>query len=139
LSGARVLVVEDDASLRELLRVHLVNAGCEVVLAEDAVTAGPVLVGRHAAIDLAIVDAQLPYLGGLELVATMMADTSVPAIPFIVITGHQDLLAKAERLGVPCLLKPFSTDDLLQLVRLALAPSATASLRVGQKKVANAG
>jgi hypothetical protein len=40
---------------------------------------------------------------------------------------------------VPCLLKPFSTDDLLQLVRLALAPSATASLRVAQKKVANAG
>lgn len=39
MSSGRILVVEDDAALAELLRVHLANAGYEVVLAEDAVAA----------------------------------------------------------------------------------------------------
>jgi DNA-binding response OmpR family regulator len=121
LSSGRILVVEDDAALAELLRVHLANAGYEVVLAEDAVAAGPVLLRQAPKVDLAIVDAQLPYLSGVDLLATMIADTTLPPIPAVLITGHRHLSAHAETLGVPCLLKPFLVDDLLSVVRQVAA------------------
>jgi DNA-binding response OmpR family regulator len=38
--GARILVVDDDESIRELLRLHLSSAGYEVQVAEDAIAAG---------------------------------------------------------------------------------------------------
>lgn len=120
LSSGRILIVEDDAALAELLRVHLANAGYEVVLAEeDAVAAGPALLQQAPKVDLAIVDAQLPYLSGVDLVATLIADTTLPPIPAVLITGHRHLSAHAETLGVPCLLKPFLVDDLLSVVRQA--------------------
>lgn len=135
-----ILVVEDDRALRELLRVHLANAGYDVLLAPDPVAAGPVLLQRAGEIALAIVDAQLPYMSGIELVATLIADTTLPPIPALLITGHEHLVAGAEKLGVPCLLKPFRVDDLLALVREAVAPSgSSAALRPAALRVGNAG
>lgn len=133
-----ILVVENDRSLRELLHVHLTNAGYEVLLAQDAVAAGPLLLGPSE-IDLAIVDAQLPYLSGVELVATLIADTTLPAIAAILIAGHEQLAAGAEHLGVPCLVKPFTVDELLHVVRDTIRPAiaeASASLRpIGPRKL----
>jgi DNA-binding response OmpR family regulator len=135
-----ILVVEDDRALRELLRVHLANAGYDVLVAQDALAAGPVLLRRAGDIDLAIVDAQLPYLSGIELVATMIADSTLPPIPAILITGHEHLVAGAEKLGVPCLLKPFLVDDLLTLVRDSVAPpDSRAALRPAALRAGNAG
>ena len=105
-------------------------------MAQDPIAAGTVLLQQASEIDLAIVDAQLPYLSGVELVATMIADTSLPPIPAILITGHEHLVGAAERLGVPCLFKPFLVDELLDLVRTTLRPAA-ASLRPAARKVAN--
>jgi DNA-binding response OmpR family regulator len=127
VGNGTILVVEDDGSLRELLRVHLANAGYEVLLAADAPAAGPALLERGKDIGLAIVDAQLPFMSGVELIATMIADTTLPAIPAVLITGHEHLAAGADRLGVPCLLKPFLVDVLLELVRENIRPSRTES------------
>src|SRR5689334_14930769 len=112
----RILVVEDDASLRELLRLHLSNAGYEVVLAEDAIAAAPALLKRGRELDLAIIDVELPYLSGIELVAAMVADSTLPAIPAILLTGERHRYRAAEALGVACLAKPFRVDELLALV-----------------------
>lgn len=142
MSGGQrtILVVEDDRSLRELLRVHLANAGYHVLVAQDPVAAGPLLLQRAGEIDLAIVDAQLPYMSGIELVATLIADTTLPSIPAILITGHEHLVAGAEKLGVPCLLKPFMVDDLLALVRETVAaPDSSAALRPAALRAGSAG
>jgi two-component system alkaline phosphatase synthesis response regulator PhoP len=138
-----VLVIENDRSLRELLRVHLTNAGYEVLLAADAVAAGPVLLRRAQEVALAIIDAQLPYLSGVELVATLIADSTLPAIPAILVTAPDALPAAAESLGVPCLVKPFAADTLLDLVRTMLEPASavsSASLRPAEpmKRAGNA-
>ena len=135
-----ILVVEDDRALRELLRVHLANAGYDVVVASDAVAAGPVLLQRAGEIDLAIVDAQLPYMSGIELVATLIADTTLPSIPAILITGHEHLVPGAEKLGVPCLFKPFLVDELLALIGECMAPpDSSAALRPAALRAGNAG
>src|SRR5579862_2214391 len=61
---ARVLVVDDDECLRELLNLHLWQAGYDVRLAEDAIEAGRMVL--KAVPDLMIVDINLPYMNGFE-------------------------------------------------------------------------
>lgn len=129
-----ILVVDDDQAIRELLQLHLKNAGYEVVGAPDAVVAGQLLVKNARGFDLLIVDAHLPYMTGIDFAAAVIADQTLPALPIVLITGHEDLVSRADLLDVPCLLKPFSTDTLLEVIAKSLAsrPSPSdAALRYG--------
>ena len=129
---ARILVVEDEKPIRELLRLHLENEGYEVVEAADAFVAGKMLLAKAWRIDLLIVDAHMPYMTGIDFAAAVLADTTLPVVPIILITGHKDLVARADVLGVPCLLKPFTADALAAAVGKTLAealPAADAALR----------
>lgn len=109
-----VLVVDDEPAIRELLKLHLANAGYEVHLAEDAIVAERAL--REAPPDLVVVDVALPYRSGLEFVAGLSADDQLRRLPVIFITGHQGLASGALALAAGCLQKPFGVDALLDLV-----------------------
>src|SRR4051812_937646 len=106
-SKGKVLIVDDEAAVRDLLRIHLQNAGYEIVAAEDALLAGRLFMEAADTIDLMIVDAKLPYLSGVEFVCALIADTTMPHVPVVLITGHEDIAMQAEILDVPCLVKPF--------------------------------
>jgi DNA-binding response OmpR family regulator len=133
----RLLIVEDDRAIRELLGLHLTNAGYMVVLAADAVVAARILLEDPKSIDLLLVDAKLPYMSGLEFVSTLIADSTLPAIPMILITGHEELAPRADVLDVPCLVKPFTAERLIARVEKSLARAsraqATAEVTVGGK------
>jgi DNA-binding response OmpR family regulator len=109
-----VLVVDDEPAIRELLKLHLANAGYDVRLAEDAIVAERSL--REAPPDLVVVDVAMPYRGGLELVAGLSADAALSRLPVIFITGHESLASGARALGAGCLKKPFEVGALLELV-----------------------
>lgn len=109
-----ILVVDDDPCMRELLRLHLSEAGYEVRVAEDAVVAGRKLLAR--APDLLVIDVAMPYLSGLEFVATLFADTTIPMVPTLFITSSADFAAHAEGLGADFLAKPVRKDELLAAV-----------------------
>jgi len=129
---ARILVVDDEPAIRELLRLHLQNAGYEVVEAADAVVAAKMVLAKAWRIDLMIVDAYMPYMTGIDFAAALIADTTLPPVPIILITGRVDLAERADVLGVPCLLKPFTADALADTVARTLAaalPAADAALR----------
>jgi len=115
----RLLVVDDDHSIRQLLSLRLASAGYEVVLAEDARVAGRILGGRER-VDLMIVDANLPQVSGVDFVANLVADPNLPWVPVIFITGREDLKDHAESLGAACLVKPFLANRLLELVERVL-------------------
>src|SRR3954471_3258603 len=115
-SNGKILVVEDELAIRDLLRIHLQNAGYEAIVAADAVDAGRLFLEIKDGIDLIIVDAQLPYMSGIEFASTLMADTTLPAVPIILITGHERFVMRAAMLDLPCLVKPFSVVDLVSLV-----------------------
>src|SRR5438067_42829 len=102
---ATILVVDDDTAVRELLKLQLVGAGYEVELADDAIVAGRSLMRTPP--DLMLVDISLPYLDGMDFVAALKADTTVPDVPVVFITARTDVLDRARALGVPCLQKPF--------------------------------
>lgn len=113
--SARILVVEDDASLRDLLRLHLSAAGYEVQVAADGIAAGYQVLKSPP--DLIITDVQMPNMDGFEFVAALKADTSLPPIPVIFLTSVEDGDQRGRELGaVGYVTKPVRADRLLALV-----------------------
>ena len=92
--------------------------GYDVLVADDAIIAGRTLMSAPP--DLMVVDVALPYLDGVEFVAALKADTTMPQVPVIFMSGNADVLARARALGAPCLKKPFSGEQLLEAVRREL-------------------
>lgn len=113
-----VLVVDDEAAVRELLKLHLAGAGYDVQLADDAIVAARTVMATPP--DLMIVDVALPFLDGVDFVATLKADTTMPQVNVIFISGHSEVLERARAVGAPCLKKPFAVEELLELVRREL-------------------
>jgi DNA-binding response OmpR family regulator len=113
---AMILVVDDDPVLREILAIHLRNAGYEVCLAEDGVAGGHAILRRRP--DLIITDAQMPHMDGLDLVAALRGDPSIPRIPVIMLTSETEFEDRGRALGVDgYVTKPVRADRLLFVVQ----------------------
>jgi CheY-like chemotaxis protein len=113
--AARILVVDDDASLRDLLRLHLSAAGYEVETAADGIAAGYQVL--KAPPDLIITDVNMPHMDGFEFVAALKADKSLPPIPVIFLTSLEEGDQRGRELGaVGYVTKPIRADRLLALV-----------------------
>ena len=113
--AATILVVDDDESLRQLLRLHLSSAGYEVLVAEDAIAAGYLVLRQPP--DLIISDVNMPHMDGFEFVAALKADKTLPNIPVIFLTSVEDGDDRGKELGaVAYITKPVRADRLLELV-----------------------
>ena len=118
----RILVVDDEPSMRKVLSRLLERAGYSVETAEN---------GEHAldrlqdgGIDLVITDIRMPVMDGMELLGAMAPN--LPDIPVIVITAHGtvDTAVTAMKLGAfDFVSKPFESDQLLRNCKKALAQS----------------
>ena len=115
MSQALVHVVDDDESLRELLRLHLSSAGYEVTVAEDAIAAGYLVL--RSLPDLIICDVNMPHMSGYEFVSALKADKTIPDVPVIFLTSEEDAESRWKELGaVGYLGKPVRADRLLAVV-----------------------
>ena len=113
----KILVIDDAADIREALRVHLENAGYTALLAEDAIVGGRMALEQRP--DLVILDMQLPYMNGDELVRALLADDQTRHIPVIFLTSDPEVHDKAAQVGAAaCLSKPITSDRLLEVVAL---------------------
>lgn len=111
----RILVIEDEHVMRELLRLHLSSAGYSVEVAEDAITAGYALLERTP--DLIISDVEMPHMSGLELLAALRADEKLARVPVIFLTSFEEGEDRARLLGaLEYLPKPIRLDELLAAV-----------------------
>lgn len=111
---ARILVVEDDESMRELLRLHLSTAGYTVEAAEDAIAAGYAVL--KAAPDLIVCDVAMPHMDGFELVSALRADKALPRVPVIFLTSDADEGRARELAPSEFLSKPVRLEELLAAV-----------------------
>ena len=117
----RILVVDDDATIRESIKLVLESVGIETVSAENGERALEAF--SQSACDGAIVDLIMPGMSGLETVAALRKES--PELPIIVVSGSltrgisvPELLRMATELkGVSSLAKPFKLSELLQAVR----------------------
>jgi nitrogen regulation protein NR(I) len=116
--AAKILLVEDDAGIRDTLRRVLVEEGHEVKI-EERGDHGLARAGAEA-FNLVITDLRLPGLDGLELVRKLHA--TQPRLPIILVTayGTTETAIEATKFGAyDYVLKPFHVPDLLELVRKA--------------------
>ena len=108
---ARIMVVDDDASIRETFEHHLTSAGHEVLTAADAMRA----LGELAAFEpaLVITDVRMPGLSGLELLERVRA--ARPETDVVVITAHEDMttaIAAMKAGAYDYLVKPLDLDHI---------------------------
>ena len=116
---ARVLVVDDERDMLEILRDFLGDEGYEVTVASSGEQA--LAEFARAGADLVITDLRMPGIDGLQtLVRVKQLD---PQVPVIVVTGYasHDTARRCSEAGAfACVQKPVDLDDLLALVSKAL-------------------
>jgi CheY-like chemotaxis protein len=116
----KVLVVDDEPTMRQLLRLHLATHGYEVDVAEDAIVAAHMVV--REAPDLILVDVEMPYMNGYEFVAALKSDPATRHIPVVFLTTLDDVAEEAQKLGAAYLNKPVTVDRLLDVVGSCVRP-----------------
>ncbi|CAH2031529.1 sigma-54-dependent transcriptional regulator [Trichlorobacter ammonificans] len=118
----RVLIVDDELSMREFLSILLEREGYEVLTAADAATALSRLASNR--IDLVISDVQMPGLSGLELLASIKQQTPDTAVLLVTAFSTAEQAVEAMKLGAyDYLAKPFKVEEIKVLVRNALERS----------------
>jgi len=115
----RILVIDDEDSIREYLSMMLEREGYEVLAASDGKKA--VKLSKRDSFDAVITDIQLPGMTGIEILGSFKE--SDPTVPIIIVTGHASQESAIEALNLGAfyyLLKPVSNEELKQVVRNAL-------------------
>ena len=115
----RVLVVDDTASIRFLIRTNLELAGHEVDEAVDGVDCLAILRGRDVMPDLITVDVMMPRLDGVATVTAIRADPLTRDIAVVMVStqGQTADIQRATEAGVDAYVtKPFDPDFLVRTV-----------------------
>jgi DNA-binding response OmpR family regulator len=113
----KLLVIDDAPTIRDLLTLHLSNAGHDVRVAEDAIAGGRMILAEMP--DLVILDVNMPYMTGYELVQVLKADQATKDLPVILLTSDPDVAEHSSELGADAYLtKPVSATRLVQVVGL---------------------
>jgi DNA-binding response OmpR family regulator len=115
-AGPRVLVVEDDPSVRGLLQTLLDAEGYEVITASDGL-AGLVKASAQPPA-LVLLDIMMPDLGGIRVLEELRADPALAEVPVVVVTGRLEAVPDLEaELGEDhVFVKPFGVNELLARV-----------------------
>ncbi|MEM7376674.1 MAG: winged helix-turn-helix domain-containing protein [Pseudomonadota bacterium] len=119
--SARILIVEDEPAIAELLAITLTRNGHTPVLAADAPGAERLL--GNQGIDLALVDWMLPGVSGLELIKRMRRDAVTKTVPVIMLTarGEEGDVIKGLDAGADDYVgKPFSPRELMSRINALL-------------------
>jgi PAS domain S-box-containing protein len=120
-----ILLVEDEAGVRELLRRQLQALGYRVEEAGDGVEALALAGNPDKSMDLVITDVVMPSMGGVELAERLRA--SHPDVGVIFTSGYTGAVGSVPE-GSRLLQKPFTVHDLAHAVRAALAHAVRAAL-----------
>ena len=119
---ARILVIDDDESIRVLLRTALELQGYDVVEAENGYEG--LQCYQAGAIDLVITDILMPVMDGVEMITELQRD--FPWVKIIAISGGRRALEMAQTLTSYVFEKPFALGKLLDTVReLVNAPMSS--------------
>ncbi len=126
---ARVLVVDDDETVREVLRRYLTRDGHEVLEAGDGVTG--LNLARTANPDLVVLDLMLPGMDGLDVCRQLRSSSTVPVIMLTALGEESDRVVGLEYGADDYVVKPFSPRELALRVGRVLERSRGASPGAG--------
>ncbi|MDO4293310.1 MAG: response regulator transcription factor [Eubacteriales bacterium] len=117
MERSKILIVDDDPEIREILRTLLRRNGYETMEAFDTETAEKAL---ETDIDLILLDVMLPELSGFELCRRMRQKTLAPILFLTALSSEADKITGLESGGDDYIMKPFSSAELISRIRAML-------------------
>ena len=118
-----VLIVDDDADIRETMQLVLEDEGYHVAMAADGVQALRMLDGGLRP-DVILLDLMMPVMNGWQFREAQLKRPALASIPVIVISADSNLRDKVEPFGHDYLAKPLDIDELLAMIeRVTPSPS----------------
>ncbi|WP_298885748.1 MtrAB system response regulator MtrA [uncultured Serinicoccus sp.] len=138
--SARVLVVDDDQALAEMLGIVLRKEGYEVASCADGGRAMPMF--REFRPDLVLLDVMLPSKDGIEVCRELRAESGIPVVMLTARTDTKDVVLGLEAGADDYVVKPFKPQELLARIRARLRRTDTGDdtrLQVGDVQIDVAG
>lgn len=135
MSASKILIVEDETPIREMIAFHLVRAGFETIEAADCRHARQLLADERP--DLALIDWMLPDMSGLELTRMLKRDKAHEDLGIIMLTARADEYDKVAGLeggADDYITKPFAPRELVARIQAVLRRA-----RGDDKDIVNAG
>jgi DNA-binding response OmpR family regulator len=118
---ARVLLADDDAAMRDLVRRSLIAEGHSVAVAHDGQEALDLAHSASEPFDILVTDVQMPGVDGIALANEMLG--ARPNLKVVLMSGLQSEMARAGDLktqGAKFISKPFTLEQIRSLVRATL-------------------
>lgn len=119
---AKILIAEDEADIRELIKITLSFSGFEVVAAEDGRRA--LELAQEDSYDLIMMDVQMPHMDGYEACREMKKLPSLRHIPIVFLSAKGQSSEVRQGFGagaIDYMLKPFAPDELITRINQILA------------------
>ncbi len=119
---ARILIADDEESMRQLVARAIAMDGHETITAEDGAEALEILVQNNGAFDLLLTDIKMPVMDGIAL--ELAARRDFPKLTILLMTGFADQRERASGLDAivhDVITKPFAVADIRTAVADALA------------------
>lgn len=120
----KILVVEDDSNIEQLVTFKLKNSGYEVFNARNGQEALDFL--KKNSVDLIVTDVMMPIMGGKELVIELKKNPKTKSIPTVMLTSRtlEKEIVEGFELGIEDYIKkPFSPQELIVRIKTVLARS----------------
>lgn len=136
MSFGKILIVEDEEHIQELLRFNLQNNGYDVLVASDGLQG--LTMAKEEQPDLMLLDLMLPKMDGLDVCRAVKSDAQMAAIPIIMLTAkgsETDKVLGLELGADDYLTKPFSVRELMARIKVVLRRGIKESEPVEQSKI----
>jgi two-component system response regulator MtrA len=121
---SRILVVDDDTALAEMIGIVLRTEGFDPVFCEDGALAVDIF--RSAKPDLVLLDLMLPGVDGIEVCARIRAESGTPIIMLTAKSDTADVVKGLESGADDYMVKPFNPKELVARIRTRLRPTPVA-------------
>ncbi len=133
MANKRVLIVDDDAKIVELVKLYLNRDGYTVYTAYDGKEA--LRIARESHPDLIVLDIMLPGINGLEVCRILRSESAVPIILLTAKTTEQDRIIGLDLGADDYVTKPFSPKELAARVRAVLRRTPEEAIQMGPEEL----
>jgi two-component system, OmpR family, alkaline phosphatase synthesis response regulator PhoP len=133
MSNKRVLIVDDDVKIVELVKLYLTRDGYHVLTAYNGNDA--LKLARESHPDLLVLDIMLPGINGLEICRILRAESPVPIILLTAKTTEQDRIIGLDLGADDYVTKPFSPRELAARVRAVFRRTSDENAKMGPEEI----
>ena len=129
----RILIVDDDQTVREVLQDLLESEAYEVETAHDGLSAWEKLSQQRESYEMILLDLTMPRMSGIQLIHMLEQQEDGQLLPIIILSADSDAIQKVLEMGMRHILaKPFDLEKVLALVALCREKHASPPTPVKQ-------